>query len=234
MRVPMPALTEERRKELTKVVHKEAENARVAVRNSAATPTTHLKELLKDKEVSEDDERRAQDDLQKLTDRYIAEIDKLLAGEGSGADGGLDRREPDVHAAPRIDDSRRARRAAPRRHHHGRQRPLGEAAAAAARRRPQARRRGGACAPCSACAERGVEYLTLFAFSTENWRRPAEEVSILMELFLRRARAGGRQAARERHPLPHRRRPSQVSEQAARRPGEQAEAQHRATTRASR
>ena len=73
IRVPMPALTEERRKELIKVVHREAENARVAVRN-----ISHLKDLLKAKSVAEDDERRAQDDVQKLTDRYIAEVDKLL------------------------------------------------------------------------------------------------------------------------------------------------------------
>jgi ribosome recycling factor len=78
IRVPMPALTEERRKELTKVVKHEGENARVAVRNLRRDANTHLKELLKKKEVSEDDERRAQDDVQKLTDRYIAEIDKLV------------------------------------------------------------------------------------------------------------------------------------------------------------
>ena len=79
IRVPMPALTEERRKELTKVVHKEAETARVAVRNVRREANHALKESLKKKEVSENDERRAQDDVQKLTDRHIAEIDKLLA-----------------------------------------------------------------------------------------------------------------------------------------------------------
>ena len=78
VRVPMPALTEERRKELIKVVKHEAENARVAVRNVRRDANAHLKELLKDKKVAEDDERRAQDDVQKLTDRYIAEIDKML------------------------------------------------------------------------------------------------------------------------------------------------------------
>ena len=78
IRVPMPALTEERRKELTKVVHKEAEAAKIAVRNIRRDANEHLKKLLKDKECSEDDERRAHDDVQKLTDRYIAEIDKLL------------------------------------------------------------------------------------------------------------------------------------------------------------
>ena len=78
VRVPMPALTEERRKDLIKVVRHEAENARVAVRNIRRDANTHLKELLKEKKVSEDDERRGQDDIQKLTDRYIAEVDKLL------------------------------------------------------------------------------------------------------------------------------------------------------------
>jgi len=78
IRVPMPALTEERRKELIKVVRGEVENAKVAVRNIRRDANGTLKDLLKDKLVSEDDERRAQDDIQKLTDRYIAEIDKVF------------------------------------------------------------------------------------------------------------------------------------------------------------
>jgi ribosome recycling factor len=78
VRVPMPALTEERRKDLIKVVHKEGENARVAVRNVRRDAIHQLKDLLKQKKVAEDEERRAQDDVQKLTDRYIADIDKLL------------------------------------------------------------------------------------------------------------------------------------------------------------
>ena len=79
IRVPMPSLTEERRKELTKVVHREAETAKVAVRNVRRDSIHALKEALKDKKISENDERRAADDVQKLTDRHIAEIDKLLA-----------------------------------------------------------------------------------------------------------------------------------------------------------
>ena len=78
LRVPMPALTEERRKELTKVVRHEGENTKVAVRNLRRDANDHLKRLLKDKEVSEDDERRAQDEVQRLTDRVIAEIDRLV------------------------------------------------------------------------------------------------------------------------------------------------------------
>ncbi|MEW6678698.1 MAG: ribosome recycling factor [Pseudomonadota bacterium] len=79
IRVPMPPLTEERRKELVKLVRGEAENGKVAVRNIRRDALTHVKELVKNKEASEDDERRAQDDIQKLTDKYIAEIDKATA-----------------------------------------------------------------------------------------------------------------------------------------------------------
>jgi len=78
VRVPMPVLTEERRKDLIKVVRHEGENARVAVRNVRRAAIHDLKELLKQKKVAEDEERRAQDDIQKLTDRSIADIDKLL------------------------------------------------------------------------------------------------------------------------------------------------------------
>jgi ribosome recycling factor len=78
VRVPMPALTEERRKELIKVVKHEAENARVAIRNLRRDANNHLKEALKKHEVSENEERSAQNEVQKMTDRHIAEIDRLL------------------------------------------------------------------------------------------------------------------------------------------------------------
>ncbi len=78
IRVPMPALTEERRRELIKVVKHEGEGAKVAIRNIRRDANAHFKDLLKDKEISEDDDRRAQDDIQKLTDRYVAEVDKML------------------------------------------------------------------------------------------------------------------------------------------------------------
>src|SRR3954453_1948971 len=81
IRVPMPALTEERRRDLIKVVRHEAESARVAVRNIRRDANEHLKKLLKDHAVAEDDERHAQQDVQKLTDRFIAEIDKILAAK---------------------------------------------------------------------------------------------------------------------------------------------------------
>ncbi|CAM2192855.1 ribosome recycling factor [Paraburkholderia sp. A1RI_3L] len=78
IRVPMPALTEERRRELTKVVKSEGETAKVAVRNLRRDANEQLKKLVKDKEISEDDERRAGDEIQKLTDRFVAEIDKMV------------------------------------------------------------------------------------------------------------------------------------------------------------
>jgi len=81
IRVPMPALTEERRRDLIKVVRHEAENARIAVRNIRRDANEHLKKLLRDHAVAEDDEHRAQDDVQKLTDRFIAEIDRVLAAK---------------------------------------------------------------------------------------------------------------------------------------------------------
>ncbi len=81
IRVPMPALTEERRRDLIKVVRHEAESARVAVRNVRRDANEHLKKLLKEHAVAEDDERHAQADVQKLTDRAIADIDKVLAAK---------------------------------------------------------------------------------------------------------------------------------------------------------
>ena len=79
IRVPMPALTEERRRDLIKVVKTEGESAKVAIRNLRRDANGSLKDAAKDKEISEDEERRAQDDVQKLTDRYIGEVDKLLS-----------------------------------------------------------------------------------------------------------------------------------------------------------
>ncbi|MFG3450739.1 MULTISPECIES: ribosome recycling factor [Pseudomonadaceae] len=83
IRVPMPALTEETRKGFTKQARAEAENARVAVRNIRRDAIGQLKDLVKEKEISEDEERRGQDDVQKLTDKYVAEIDKALEGKES-------------------------------------------------------------------------------------------------------------------------------------------------------
>lgn len=78
IRVPMPALTEERRRDLTKVVKSEGEDSKIAVRNIRREANETLKKLVKDKDISEDDERRAQDDIQKLTDRHVVDIDKMI------------------------------------------------------------------------------------------------------------------------------------------------------------
>lgn len=81
IRVPMPMLTEERRRDLIKVIKNEGEDAKIAVRNIRRDANHTLKEALKNKEISEDEERRTQDEVQKLTDRYVAEIDKALAAK---------------------------------------------------------------------------------------------------------------------------------------------------------
>jgi len=79
IRIPMPPLTEERRKDLVKVVRHEAEQARVAIRNIRRDANSDFKDLLKEKEISEDEERKAEADIQKLTDTYVGKIDKVLA-----------------------------------------------------------------------------------------------------------------------------------------------------------
>ncbi|MCP5146324.1 MAG: ribosome recycling factor [Gammaproteobacteria bacterium] len=81
IRVPLPPLTEERRRDLIKVVRSEAEQARVAIRNVRRDANHMLKELVKDKEITEDDEKRGEDSVQKLTDSHIKSIDELLAGK---------------------------------------------------------------------------------------------------------------------------------------------------------
>jgi ribosome recycling factor len=81
LRVPMPALTEERRRELTKIVRGAGEDAKIAVRNLRRDGNDQAKKLLKDKEITEDDERRSLDEVQKLTDRVIAEIDRMISAK---------------------------------------------------------------------------------------------------------------------------------------------------------
>ncbi len=78
IRVPLPPLTEERRKDMIRIVRQEGEGARVAIRNIRRDVLSDIKTLLKEKEITEDDERRAHDDIQKITDKYIAQVDKLL------------------------------------------------------------------------------------------------------------------------------------------------------------
>jgi len=79
IRIPLPPLTEERRVELGKVVHHEGENAKIAIRNIRRDANQHCKDLLKEKEISEDEERRAETEIQDITDRHISEVDKIVA-----------------------------------------------------------------------------------------------------------------------------------------------------------
>ena len=159
--------------------------------------------------------------MQKLTDRYIAEIDKLLqqkeadlmARVGQG---------PHAHATPRCTSSAARPQTIPQTGAVPRHVAIimdGNGRWAKKRLLPRVagHRRGveAVRATVRACGERGVEYLTLFAFSSENWRRPADEVSILMELFLRALEQEVEQAARERHPLQGRRRPRAVRRRAS-------------------
>lgn len=81
IRVPLPPLTEERRKDMVRIVRHEAEGARVAIRNIRRDANQHIKELLKEKEISEDEDRRAEEAIQKLTDKYVAKVDELLAAK---------------------------------------------------------------------------------------------------------------------------------------------------------
>jgi ribosome recycling factor len=81
IRIPMPPLTEERRREITKVLRHDAENARVAIRNVRRDVMNDIKELLKEKLVSQDDERRAEGEVQKLTDKHVADVETLLAAK---------------------------------------------------------------------------------------------------------------------------------------------------------
>jgi ribosome recycling factor len=81
IRVPMPPMSEERRKEMTKLVRHEGENAKIAIRNLRRDANEAVKKLVKDKQASEDDQKRAEGDIQKVTDRHIAEIDQMVASK---------------------------------------------------------------------------------------------------------------------------------------------------------
>ena len=139
IRVPMPPMSEERRKEMTKLVRNEGESAKIAMRNLRRDANDAVKKLVKDKLASEDDQKRAEAEIQKVTDRHIAEIDQLVAAKEAGDHGGLRPRcRSAMTARPRRD------RSPPHRHRHGRQRPLGDAALPAARGGPQEGRRRAA------------------------------------------------------------------------------------------
>ena len=192
IRVPMPALTEERRRELTKVVKNEGEEAKIAVRNLRRDANEHLKRLTKDKEISEDEERRATDEIQKMTDRAVVDVDKIVVEKEKEI---MTVQLPDRdYFSPSLFMSKHASstltvpevRAIPR---HVAIIMDGNGRWASKRFMPRV---AGHSEGLSAvrkivqeCRRIGVEYLTVFAFSSENWRRPPEEVGFLMKLFLK-------------------------------------------------
>ena len=218
LRVPMPALTEERRKELTKVVRNEGEDAKIAVRNLRRDANDHAKKLVKDKEDLRGRgaplARRAAE-AHRPHDRRDRPPDR---GQGSRDHGGLTASV----SAPQPTSHRR-RRSAPRVPRHVAIVMDGNGRWAKKRFMPRfSGHKQGVDAlvrTVQACADRGIEYLTVFAFSSENWKRPTEEVSGLMGLVLVAVVEVPRQARRRRRAHPHRRRPRAGLRQAARRPG---------------
>ena len=222
IRLRIPELNEQRRKEMVKVAHKYAEEARIAVRHVRRDGMDLLKKLEKDGAISEDDEKRQAEQVQKVTDQAIGEIDQVARSQGNGDHAGLAwPHEPHARHARMTGDNRRpqadsagpATRRGARRHvaiimdGNGRwaaQRglPRLEAIGAASRR----------CAgACVRAGELGIRYLTLYGFSSENWRGPPQEVTDLMGLLKRfirsdlaelhsqqRAGAGHRRARRAR------------------------------------
>ena len=170
IRLQIPELTEERRRDMVKIVHAIGEEGRIAIRNVRRDVIGDLRELKKEGDVGEDDERRAEADLQKLTD----ERDRRdrVADEGQG------RRDPHGRASEGP-----LWRAAVRCDHHGRQRPLGDASAACRSSKAIARAPRRSSRPSRTRSRSDIEELTVYAFSTENWTRPADEVEGLMAMF---------------------------------------------------
>src|ERR671920_840448 len=152
IRLRIPEMNEQRRKEMAKVAHKYAEEARIAVRHVRRDGIDLLKKLKKDGAMSEDDERRQEEQVQKATDETISEIDSVLATK-----------EKEIM---HVNGRWAARRGLPRIEGH--------------RRGVEAVRRA-----VRSATELGIRYLTIYSFSTENWRRPAEEVADLMGLLKR-------------------------------------------------
>ena len=176
IRIPLPPLTEERRKDITKVARADAENARVAVRNVRRDVIADVKEALKEKLISQDEEKKAEVDIQKLTDKYIARHRQLSSPPRKKNScrcerPSLDTALPTVSIRNTSRSSWTATGAGPRR--------------AASPRHAGHKEGVRPVRMCiEECARRGVGALTLFAFSSENWQRPTVEVTSLMQLFL--------------------------------------------------
>ena len=177
IRIPLPPLTEERRKDIMKVVRQDAENARVSVRNVRRDVLAEVKEALKEKLITQDEERKAQDEIQKLTDKAIADIDGHMAAKEKG--------NPDGLSATRSAAACNALMSLPR---HVAIIMDGNGRWAAARGLPRHAGHKEGVEPVRMCVREclrnGIGALTLFAFSSENWGRPGEEVAALMGLFM--------------------------------------------------
>ena len=166
------------------------------MRNVRRDAIEHLESEEKDGEISQDDLRRGEAEVQKLTDAHIAEIDEMLKRKEARDHGGLGAPVPDptstarsaffTHARERelLASLRPGPRPRARRHHHGRQRPLGREARPAAHRRAPRRRQGDPRGRSRRCDRARRAYLTIYSFCSENWRRPEDEVKGLMRLFV--------------------------------------------------
>ena len=189
VRVSFPPLTEERRKELVKVAKKMGEDARIAVRSIRRDANDHVKKLEKSKEISEDDSKGGEAQIQKATDAIIARIDELGQEKRSRVDGDLalhlPRARPMKSLQIPLEKARLPRHVAIIMDGNGRW----------AKKRGLPRVAGhkvgleSVRAVVKACSELGIPYLTLYAFSSENWRRPSSEVGFLMrllEIYLRK------------------------------------------------
>jgi undecaprenyl pyrophosphate synthase len=174
IRINMPPPTEERRKELAKQVQKEGEGAKIAIRNIRQDANKEIAKLVKDKAISEDEKKRGEDDIQKLTDANIKDVDKVVADKEKNCC----RSEVDAFSPPPLPAALPATlpsswMAMGAGHSSAVARVIGHRAGARAVNRTIER-----------CLELGIPALTLFAFSSENWGRPQEEVDALMKLFL--------------------------------------------------
>ena len=207
IRIPLPPLTEERRRDITKVARADAENARVAVRNVRRDVIADVKEALKEKLITQDDEKKAEVDIQKLTDKYIARHRHSARRQGKGTPAGvsgqpLDTLPPTVsipkHIAIIMDGNGRWAEARGLPRHAGHKEGV----------RP--------VRMCiEECARRGVGALTLFAFSSENWRRPTDRSDEPDAAVPRRHGSRGRRPAQEQGAAALHRRPARAQRQAA-------------------
>ena len=184
IRLPIPELTEERRKELAKLVGQYAEKARIAVRNVRRDGMDHLKQDEKKHEISEDERKRLEHEVQKLTDDTISEIDEPAADQGTGNPRQVSRIPAAPEGVGRLDFARHKRKRSRATSQSSWTAMAAGPKSAACRGSPDTAPVPRPCASAiQAAADRGVEVLTLYAFSSENWRRSAEEIADLTALM---------------------------------------------------